>query len=63
VLASKNSEKMLGKSKNQENSFNQLEGDEIKSQLLKILKQLRGGVNQLFISLNNFKPFPSSDHQ
>jgi ribonuclease HI len=25
--------------------------------LLEILKQLRGGVNQLFISLNNFIPF------
>jgi hypothetical protein len=32
VLASKNSEKMPRKSKNQENSVNQLESDEIKSQ-------------------------------
>jgi hypothetical protein len=26
-------------------------------EVLEILEQLRGGVNQLFISLNNFIPF------
>jgi hypothetical protein len=42
-LASKNSEKMPGKSKNQANSFNQLEGDEIKSQSIRSKNQRQYG--------------------